>query len=326
MGTWLDCAYRGAAFVVIAAAWLAFHPAAHAAEALLIAAARLPLNLPVFVAQDQGYFAQEKLVIRLVDCVTGRECLARMLRGQASLAASAELPLAVSALAGASFSIFATIATSDNYNKVVVRRDAAIVSVKDLVGRRVGTFLGTSAQYFLETSLMLAGIDPASVQVVGVTPGDAERALRVGEVDALAIFEPHALRARRSLGDSVFILEGRGTVTDSWNVAASHVGVTQLAALCRALDRAVRFIAEHPVRAKAILSKEIAMNAADIDAIWSDLRFELALRQSLVTNLEAQARWALRGGHASGTAPNFLDHIVTMPLRGLHPAAVSIVE
>lgn len=297
---------------------------------LRFAAARAPLTLPIYVAHDKGYFSAERLDIQLIDCDTGRECVDRMFQGEAKLATAAELPLALAGLRGAAFSMVATVARSDNYSKIVVRRDSDIVHLADLRGRRVGTFVGTSAHYFLETSLLSAGIDPATVHVVPLQPATAVRALGTGQVDALAVFEPYVFHAVRAMSPQARVLPNRRLNIDNWIIAASTAagGVSErdLEALTRALDRAERFIAEHPGESWAILRKRLQLDEAAVAWMRSDIVFRLELRQSLITGLEAQARWALRGGLGQGVAPNFLDYVLTEPLARVRPGAVSIVK
>lgn len=303
---------------------------ADAQNELRLATARHPLSLPIYVAHDRGYFAAEKLAVRLVDCELGKECLDQMLQGQAKLATAAELPLALAALRRASFAVIATVARSANYSKIVVHGDSGIAGVKDLTGRRVGTFVGTSAHYFLETSLLAGGIDPATVQIVPLQPAGAVRALTNRQVDALAVFEPYVFDATRVPSVKARVLPFRRLNIDNWNVAVSTAGQAmddrELEAVCRALDRATRFIAEHPADAREILHHRLQMDEAAIDWVWPDIEFRLELRQSLVTGLEAQARWALHGGHAQGVAPNFLEYVRTEALTRVRPAAVSIVK
>lgn len=328
MSTWKGNAGRWRWIAALFACWWA--GLAGAQQELKFAAARHPLTLPVYVAEDKGYFAAEKLAVRLVDCELGKECLDLMLQGQAKLATAAELPLALAALRHAAFAVIATVARSDNYSKIVVRRDSGIASVADLAGRRVGTFLGTSAHYFIETSLLSGGIDPATVQILTLRPANAVRALATRQVDALAVFEPYVFDAVRTLAPQAQVLPLRRLNIDNWNVAVSTadkaIDDRVLEAMCRALDRAVRFIAEHPAQAREIMQRRLQMDGASIDWVWPDIDFRLELRQSLITGLEAQARWALRGGHSQGAAPNFLDYVHTEPLARVRPGAVSIVK
>ena len=94
--------------------------------------------------------------------------------------------------------------------------------------------------------------------------------------------------------------------------------------MLRALDRAERFIAEQPARAKQILMSRIPLDAAMVEAVFPSITYRLSLSQSLVGAMEGQARWAVREGHASPSRkmPNYLDFIEPGPLRAAAPGAL----
>jgi NitT/TauT family transport system substrate-binding protein len=303
---------------------------ARAGGELVIAVARLPVSLPVYVAQARGFFAAEKLPLKVLECDIGRHCLEHMLEGRAHFATAAVSPLVFASLRGARFAVIATMATALNDTKIITRSDSGIAVAANLDGRRVGTLVATSAQYFLDLSLLAAGVDPARVTVVPLEPADAAAALQTGRVDAVSIFEPYAFQTVRLLGPRARVLSDRHRDVETWNVVVSQGLVRdhedELERLCRALERAERFIAEEPAAARAILRERLRLDEAALDWIWNDLEFRLELRQSLLTSLEGQARWALRNGRAQGPAPNYLDYIRTGPLGRVRPGAVGIVQ
>ena len=102
----------------------------------------------------------------------------------------------------------------------------------------------------------------------------------------------------------------------------------QIVKLLEALGRAEAFIAAHPAQAQAVLRSALQMDQAFIDAVWKNYDYRLTLRQSLVSTMEAQARWAVRSGHVpAGSVPvNMLDIIELAPLRSVAPAAVTIAK
>ncbi|WP_374562957.1 ABC transporter substrate-binding protein [Ideonella sp.] len=303
---------------------------AQASEALVFAVAKLPLSMPIYVAEAKGYFSAEKLDLQIADCDIGRQCLDRMLKGQAQLATSADSPIVFASLSGAKFSILATMATMHNFSKIIARRGLGIASVADLQDRRVGTFVGTSAHYFLEMSLLTAGVDPVRVKIVPVESSSVGPSLASGAVDALAVFEPFASSVLNNQAQQVRMLPSNGVQTDTWNVVAAYAlhgqRDAELQGLCRALDKAIQFIAESPEEARAILRRRLALDTPTVDGVLKDIDFELELRQSLITGLEGQARWAVRGGLATGKTPNFLEYLRPEPLKHVRAGAVSIVR
>jgi NitT/TauT family transport system substrate-binding protein len=297
---------------------------------LVFAVAKVPLSLPVYVAEAEGYFKAEKLALRIVDCEIGRQCLERLLDGQAQLATTAGSPIVFASLRGARFSILATIANTQAYNKIITRRSLGIAAVADLRSKRVGTFQGTAAHHYLELSLLAAGVDPSSVTIVPIQPADAAQSLASGDTDAVAVFEPFAFKVAEALAPQALVLPSRRLVTDTWNivVAKSLDGQREadLQALCSALDRAIQFAADNPERARTIFQARLGLDRAAFDRAWRDVSFAIELRQSLITGLEGQARWAIRQGHVTGTVPNFLDYVRPDPLAKVRVGAVSVVR
>lgn len=310
---------------VLAALWTP----AQAGRPLVFAVSRSALSLPVYVAEERGFFADEGVVINVAECDIGRRCLERMLAGGADLATAAVLPIVRAAVQGQRFAVFATIATTPNDAKLISRRGSGVHGAAALAGRRVGTFVGTSAHFMLELRLLAAGIDPARVQIVALEPEDAMQALPSRQVDAVSVFEPYAWRMAQSLGAEAQVLSDRRLHVESWNVVASAAldrsHDAGLAAVCRALLRAVRFIESDPAAAQAILRRRLALGDDAMAWLRPDVDYAVELRQSLIHGLEEQARWALRSGHVQGTMPNFLGHLRPGPLASVRPSAATVV-
>ena len=65
----------------------------------------------------------------------------------------------------------------------------------------------------------------------------------------------------------------------------------------------------------------------DLSKTWDGFEFRLQLSQSLITTLEAEARWALRRRLVpAGEVPDYLDLVRTEPLKKLAPRAVNLIK
>ena len=88
--------------VAAALAFAALLPgAAGAADTLRIAASRAPVSLPLYVAQQRGFFADEHLDVAISDCIGGTRCLRQLLDDKADLATTSEMPVVLQAFAHA---------------------------------------------------------------------------------------------------------------------------------------------------------------------------------------------------------------------------------
>lgn len=298
---------------------------------LIAAVGRVPYSLPFFVAESEGYFTKEGVKLRIEDCVFGRICLNRLLAGEVQIATVANSPIVISSLADSKFAILATISNSMNDAKLVARKSAGINSPKDLAGKRIGTFTGTSAQYFLDSYLLYYGIDPGNVTMVSLQPAEVAGALTAHQVDALAIFEPHAYLALKLLGADGIVLPSARLKPTAFNLVVDWRIAGQrdddLRRILNALERANLLIRNQPLKAQAILKARLGLDQKFIDWIWSTYQYELSLEQSLIVLLESEARWASRQGYASrNKLPNYLDYLYIAPLAAALPTAVTVVK
>jgi len=316
-----------AALAVAALAWLAPGPAR--ADTLRIAASRGPLSLPLYVAQRQGFLADEALDVAFVDCIGGRRCLRLVLDGQADVATSAEMAVVQEAFAHADVAILATMVHASDNLKLVVRKGSGIAASEQLAGRRMGVIVGTTAQYQLELHLLDVGVDPRRVTMVALQPEDVPAALKDGRVDAAVVWEPFAYLALHGADPVGVRLPLAGGYIENYNLVARRSALARhddvLVRLLRAVERAEQFIQARPAEAQAILRERLKLDQGFVDWGWGGLAWRLSLDQALLTTMEGEVRWAQRERHvAEGARPNVLTLVDPGPLRAVKPAAVGI--
>ena len=314
------------ALALAAVAWLA-PAAAGAADALRIAASRAPVSLPLYVARQRGFFADEQLDVTLADCIGGTRCLRELLDGRADLATTSEMPVVLAAFAHADVAIVGTMVHATDNLKLIARKASGVTRSEQLAGRKVGVIAGTAAQYLLETHLLDVGVDPRHVTMVPLQAEETVAALQSGRIDAVAVWEPYgyaALHGPEAVG--VRLPLGGGYI-ESYNLVGGRAlfarGDAVQVRLLRAVDRAEQFILAHPADAQAILRDRLGVDQHFIDWVWSGLAFRLSLDQALITTMDGEVRWAQREGHVAEAArPNVLTLIHAAPLKAVKPSAV----
>jgi ABC-type nitrate/sulfonate/bicarbonate transport system substrate-binding protein len=335
--SWADALTRGlcrplrlcASLMLLMVAQVGGMSHALAAEPLRLAVSLTPLALPIFVAEQQGYFSAEGLTLKINEVIGGHRSLQLVLDGAADLATCSEAVVMFNSFQRRDFAVIATFVTSDDDVKLITRGD--ISQPRQLAGKRVATVVGAASHYYLDTLLLLNGVDPKSVQVANLQPEAMADALKQGKVDAFAIWEPYPFKALASVPGSRVLLPKSGAYMETFNLVAHAklrgVRDGELVKLLRALDRAQEFIRSEPRQAQAILRNRLHVDQSFIDWIWPRYNYRLTLAQSLITTLEGEARWAREEGHVTARhSPNFLDFIHSAPLRAARPTAVSIDE
>jgi NitT/TauT family transport system substrate-binding protein len=313
--------------LILVALVLAARPVA--AESLSLAVSRSPLSLPLYVAQSEGYFAEEGLDVQLKPCVGGYRCMRQVLEGQADFATVGDVPIALSAFSSSDWAIVATFVTTHDDVKLVARK-GVVASAAQLAGKRIGVVSATASHYFLESYLLTHFIDPLDVQAVALQPEELVPALTEGRVDAIAAWEPYAYSAVQALKGGAQALSGGGyRATFNLVVQRRLVGArdASIVRVLRALERAQVLIREQPARAHAVLRRTLAVDQAFVDYIWPQLQYRLSLDQGLLKTLESEARWALRERHVvAARPPNFLGVLYPAPLLIVKPDSTGIVR
>ena len=306
-----------------------FASRAHAAP-LTLAVSTGPVSLPIYVAQARGFFKDEGLDLRVRDCASGRECYQWLADGKADVATAAELLVATAGATRRDLAIIATISASSNQIKLVARRSAKIAEAPQVRGKRIGTVLGSSAQYFLDNWLVYNDIDPASVAVVGLAPDKLAQALETRDVDAVAIWEPLASTIGLALGGVAVTFAGPRVYTQHFNLVAARAAIDHreedIARLLRALLRAQRVIQEQPETARALLAERLHLPPALIAAAMDNEDYRVRLDQSLVTTMQSEARWAARAAGGARGGVDVLRAIDPAPLHRVDAGAVGLVQ
>ncbi|MGL0925719.1 hypothetical protein [Vibrio vulnificus] len=67
---------------------------------------------------------------------------------------------------------------------------------------------------------------------------------------------------------------------------------------------------EHPIETQKIVARYLDIPIGQLSWTWDDYTFRLVLSNSLLSNLQIQARWALENGLVAGEMPDYRKLIV----------------
>jgi NitT/TauT family transport system substrate-binding protein len=303
--------------------------AAAKAERVRVAMSTTPLSAPFIIADEMGYFTENGLDVELKEVIGGHRAIRAVFKGEADLATSSEAVVMFNSFERADFAVLCTFVSSDNDVKIITRRDSGIERVGDLAGHRVGTILGASAQFFLDETLVLNGINRSTMEIVHVNPETSPEALELGDVDAVVTWEPFAYLTLTRLGNAAVVVPHDRAYIETFNaiVMRDYAKRNQdvLRRMVRALIKASDFLVTRGEESQRMVAKRLGKDLAMIQAVWGDFSFGVSLHQWLLTTLEAQARWAVNNALVADQAPpNYLDFLLVEPLEQLDPQAVTI--
>jgi len=161
----------------------------------------------LYIAQDQGLFAQQGLHVTIESIASSQAVIADQLKGQVDISAGSYIPYIAAQAAGASFRVLAEASMLRPDTRVLVTRgNSPIVTVAQLVGRKIAVN-GTNSIGTLLISVLLSdhGISPAKVRLVTDQQGFPAMPARLqeGAWDAAFLAEPYITFAGQQYGDRI---------------------------------------------------------------------------------------------------------------------------
>ena len=168
-------------------------------EKIKIGYLRIVMSLPTFVAAEKGLFEQEGLKAELTPFESGTLIVSALMAGRIDANCS-------SAITGYwfaeqstpdQFKIFLTYGTPSRKNPsfvAIVKKDSPLKELKDLKGKRVGTYPGASSVE-LARAIIRTQMDPEGVIFQEVPPTILISALAAGQIDAFFAPEPMGMIA-----------------------------------------------------------------------------------------------------------------------------------
>jgi sulfonate transport system substrate-binding protein len=193
--------------------------------------------------------------------------------------------------------------------RIVARRSAGIARLEDLAGKRVGTQLESSAEYFLDAMLDHAGIPRASVVRVPfmahtASPvSDLPQALKSGRIDAMALWEPQNERSKFAIGADAIEFYDPAIYTEKFNVCATQASLDdpsmrkRIVAFVRALIEATMHLRVEPEAGWRLVSQTAGLDIDTVRRSWAHVSYPGTLVTDLLDAFERQEPWIAHTQH-----------------------------
>jgi ABC-type nitrate/sulfonate/bicarbonate transport system substrate-binding protein len=207
------------------AAALAWSASAQQPAVLTVAVGNNMNHVPSFVGVEKGIFLKHGVDVKLKVLNTGQEMSRALQAGEVQAIGSAysNYPVAVERGMEARGVVGLMGDRSgphwDQSVSIWTRKGTGIARVADLVGRKLGTAVGGTADEYLGVVLKKHGVDRSKIQVLNVPPGNSLSALQGGSVDAIACWEPFGSLIESKVADAVLLSRGGGHIGYFINMA-----------------------------------------------------------------------------------------------------------
>ena len=161
--------------------------------------------IPVYVAVEKSFWADEGLNVKVQMFSAGRLALDALLSGNAQVMSVSETPLVFAMSQGHPIYIVATV-TRHQETKFIGRRDQGITNADDLRGRTIATLPGTNSDYFMYRLLNSVNISKGDVHILSLQPPNMVSALVRGDIAGYFAWEPHIYYGQQQLGPNAVII------------------------------------------------------------------------------------------------------------------------
>ena len=147
-------------------------------------------------------FANQDVQVTWTEFPAGPQLLEALNVGSIDFGVVGETPPVFAQAAGANLVYVAHEPSAPAGEAIIVPKDSAIQSVKELKGKKVALNKGSNVHYLLVKALAAAGLSLQDIQPVYLPPADARAAFESNKVDAWVSWDPflaaaeHALQAR----------------------------------------------------------------------------------------------------------------------------------
>jgi sulfonate transport system substrate-binding protein len=167
------------------------------------------------------------------------------------------------------------LTVAEGFYRIVARRSSGVRGLADLRGKRIATAPSTSSAYYLFKTLATAGLTPADVTIVPLSPlSRMPPALAAREIDALTIWEPEIQRAADLVGADAIEFQDRRVYRELFGLYATAASLAEpakrreIVAFVRAVLGASARIRQRPSDVWPLVAASTGYDAELIERVW----------------------------------------------------------
>lgn len=185
------------------------------------------INGDLIVQQEKWYENELGIKARITYFDSVRNVRAAVEEGSIDIAQLGSSPAAIMIADNLNVEVFWIGAVLGTAESLVVKKDAGIDSVKDLIGKRIGTPFSSTSHYSLMRALELENVDTSRVQIFDLQPDEILDAWNRNDIDAAYVWYPVLEDLFANNGIAVtnsYQLARKGIVTADVNIVQRSFG------------------------------------------------------------------------------------------------------
>lgn len=264
------------------------------------AVSETPLSAPIFIAHAMGLFRKHGLNVSIVDCQGGVLCAKMLYQDlRVDYATASETVAVFNAAEHDDLRVISSFVTSSNDVKLLSLEASPVQSLSQLEGSNVGVVAGSSSEFYFDLLLIAHALQDIEINRVYLYPEQTVSALLTNQVDVVSIWEPYGFEIESASEQAIHDLGVEGLYELSFNVLsrrAQHLDLETEIALLSAIDDAIRWIEQNPVKSIHLIADRLHINPKQVEWLWEDYIFHLSNSNSLISTMQFHTRWGFERG------------------------------
>ncbi|MDI6807388.1 MAG: ABC transporter substrate-binding protein [Candidatus Eisenbacteria bacterium] len=236
----------------------------------------------LFLVEEKGFFKDEGIDVEIIEFLSPHDSRVALEKGNVDVSLTTMVDAEILASRGTRVSIPFVIDYSYGGAGIVAR--SGITSLKDLRGKRVGLENASLGHFTLTRALEKSGVQASELELVDISPPEAEKMFNDGTLDAAVTWEPFLSRMAKGRGTLLFT--SREIPWEIVDVICFRQDVTEknpnvVPAILKAWLRALSYWRKHPAEASLIMAEcmnvkpeEFSVGLNGVNVL--DLRLNLA--------------------------------------------------
>ena len=293
------------------------------------------LGAPLIVANEKGFFKEAGVDVELRYFPSGGDTIAAFVGNSIHMGSSGSTPTTNLRSRPYPVKIVARVSDISGAQQLIVNEK--VQRLEDLYGKKIGLMRGTASDALFNSIVKGYGLDASKFELVNMGPTEMLQGFVRGSVDAVALWEPHSTRARKTGKGKVLVSAthsfiggkpaARRIYGDHSVLFTSENFIRDQApavrAVLTALAKTMEFMDKNRTETIAILAKELNLETADMADIMNVNRYTLALDDEMMRDLDGLAEF-LHGLGRIKSMPKAREWVDPAPLRAVRADLVKL--
>jgi NitT/TauT family transport system substrate-binding protein len=254
-------------------------------------------SAPLMVAVEKGFFSDAGLNVTVVELTASADVINAMLGGSLDAGQIPAAGLGPAWEQGAPLVALSVGFGGGDRFALVARSASGITKPEDIVGRKIGVFLGTGSEQVFRAILKVHKIRAETLTIVPLQAADMPAALAAKQVDGALAIEPQASQMEAA-GTAKVIARGQqyaggvnGFITFKRDFVSANAEAVRRFMLAQA--RGMQFVRKNPAESIQVVKKYLP---AATEAALTGLRFDSRITPSVIAGLAGDLDFLLELG------------------------------